>query len=275
VELQAGLAPGRYVVEWTNVSDEGGDGHEGAFSFYVQTQPTPEDLEADEELEGGHDETPGTPGAGETPAATPTPHVHEPPPASTPAALVEGSVAVVMAPLNNSGAAGTAVVRSLDGGSRSEITVVLSGLAPDSSHMTHVHVGPACVPDASQLGSHLIDLTNVQADGAGLGTSITAVDVPFATVANGQNKIVSHAGAAPTTDADKVPIACGPVPGIHAEEHAQGQIVAPQTGQGATGGNTNWMAYLTAAIAVGLALVSAGIVRGTRARRRLDVHRSK
>jgi methionine-rich copper-binding protein CopC len=265
VPLDAGLAPGRYVVEWTNVSDADGDAHEGAFSFYIQTQPTAEDLEADEALEDEHHEMPtGTPHAGETPVVTApdeSGYMHEQAPVTAPAILLEGSVAVVMAPLNNSGVTGTAVARSLDGGNRSEITVVLSGLEPNTSHMTHVHVGTACVADAAQLGAHLVDLTNVQADASGRGTAITVADVPFATVANGQNKVVSHMGAAPTTDADKMPIACGAVPAIHAEGHSESAISAPQTGSGPAAGGSHSMPYLLGIIAAGLAFVAVGAGR--------------
>ncbi len=69
--LTPNLTPGRYVVHWNNVSDDDGDAAEGAFSFYVETQPTAIDLENDAQLEliGAPDETPS---ASETsqPAAT-------------------------------------------------------------------------------------------------------------------------------------------------------------------------------------------------------------
>ena len=72
VPLQPALAPGRYVVNWKNVSDEDGDSATGAFSFYVQAQPTPADLVKDTQLEavGAEEETPGavtTPPTGTTP----------------------------------------------------------------------------------------------------------------------------------------------------------------------------------------------------------------
>ena len=77
VPLQASLPAGRYVVHYKNVSDADGDPFEGAFSFYVQVQPTAADLQADADLAkiGAEETTPGadtTPGAGETasPAAT-------------------------------------------------------------------------------------------------------------------------------------------------------------------------------------------------------------
>lgn len=75
VALEPNLDEGRYVVRWHNVSDADGDPAEGAFSFYVGRQPTPEELAADEELAaiGAEDETPVTePTPAETPAG-PTP----------------------------------------------------------------------------------------------------------------------------------------------------------------------------------------------------------
>ncbi len=50
VKLQADLAPGRYVVNWTNVSDDDADPSEGAFSFYINTQPNAVDLANDKQL---------------------------------------------------------------------------------------------------------------------------------------------------------------------------------------------------------------------------------
>jgi len=79
VPLLPALAAGRYVVRWTNVSDDDGDPAEGAFSFYVNTQPTPADLQADEQLQ--------TIGAEETPAATTTER------AASPAAAAATAVA--------------------------------------------------------------------------------------------------------------------------------------------------------------------------------------
>jgi methionine-rich copper-binding protein CopC len=66
--LQAGLAAGRYVVHWTNVSDDDSDPGEGAFSFYVQKQPSADDLASDQQLESIGAE-PETTAAADTPAA--------------------------------------------------------------------------------------------------------------------------------------------------------------------------------------------------------------
>lgn len=50
VALNAGLANGRYVVNWKNVSDVDGDAAEGAFSFYVGVQPSAADRAKDADL---------------------------------------------------------------------------------------------------------------------------------------------------------------------------------------------------------------------------------
>jgi methionine-rich copper-binding protein CopC len=75
VTLQPDLPPGRYVVNWKNTSDADGDPIEGAFSFYVNTQPTTVDLANDAQLaQIGFEEATaeaGTPAAGSTDAATP------------------------------------------------------------------------------------------------------------------------------------------------------------------------------------------------------------
>lgn len=76
VPLQPGLADGRYVVRWKNLSDADGDPKEGAFSFYLNYEPNAVDLENDEQLgQVGEEETPptSTPGAAQTAVATSEP----------------------------------------------------------------------------------------------------------------------------------------------------------------------------------------------------------
>jgi methionine-rich copper-binding protein CopC len=63
VNLQSGLGAGRYVVNWNNTSADDGDPLEGAFSFYIQTQPTAADLAKDEELTHVGEEEEATPTA--------------------------------------------------------------------------------------------------------------------------------------------------------------------------------------------------------------------
>ena len=65
VALAPGLAQGRYVVRWRNVSDEDADPAEGAFAFYVGAEPTRADVDADRALANvGREDV--------TPAAAPT-----------------------------------------------------------------------------------------------------------------------------------------------------------------------------------------------------------
>ncbi len=63
VALNSDLAAGRYVVNWHNVSSVDGDPAEGAYSFYVKTEPTAADLAKDAELEMIGQEDMATPAA--------------------------------------------------------------------------------------------------------------------------------------------------------------------------------------------------------------------
>jgi hypothetical protein len=71
VPLQPNLDPGRYVVNYKNVSDEDGDPFNGAFSFYLNYQANAVDLENDRQLEAVGAEL-ETPGATSSPAGNPT-----------------------------------------------------------------------------------------------------------------------------------------------------------------------------------------------------------
>jgi hypothetical protein len=51
VSLQPNLSAGRYVVNWTNTSEDDGDELSGAFAFYLNTQPTTQQIAADAALE--------------------------------------------------------------------------------------------------------------------------------------------------------------------------------------------------------------------------------
>ena len=93
VPLQADLQPGRYVVNWKNISDADGDPKEGAFSFYVNKQPNAVNLENDRQLEliGAEPETPAagrTPAGGETPTSGATASAST---AARPSAAVTGT----------------------------------------------------------------------------------------------------------------------------------------------------------------------------------------
>jgi len=74
VALNPNLGPGRYVVRWKNISDSDGDAAEGAFSFYVEVQPSVEDIAADQELAeiGAEGETPEPTSGASTPSGAAT-----------------------------------------------------------------------------------------------------------------------------------------------------------------------------------------------------------
>lgn len=94
ISLQAPLPPGRYVVNWKNVSDQDGDAATGAFSFYVSTQPNAVDLDNDRQLaQVGFEEVTATAAAAQgtaTGATTPSGST----PATTAAATGSGSPAI-------------------------------------------------------------------------------------------------------------------------------------------------------------------------------------
>ncbi len=71
VPLQPNLPPGRYVVDYKNVSDADGDKYHGSFSFYVKVQPTTVDLANDAQIATVSAEN-ASPVAGTTPEAAPT-----------------------------------------------------------------------------------------------------------------------------------------------------------------------------------------------------------
>ena len=101
VPLRPSLPPGRYVVRWNNTSDDDGDPKEGAFSFYVGTQPTAADLQRDQALLaiGAEDET--TPAATKSSAVGATPTVGAASTATGTSARTSVSTPVAVAPAKN------------------------------------------------------------------------------------------------------------------------------------------------------------------------------
>jgi methionine-rich copper-binding protein CopC len=69
VTLKPDLPPGRYVVRFKTLSDEDGEEDEGAFAFYVGTQPTDAQRAQDGQLRLTKDEVPQTPLVQEGPQA--------------------------------------------------------------------------------------------------------------------------------------------------------------------------------------------------------------
>jgi methionine-rich copper-binding protein CopC len=122
VQLQPDLVAGRYVVNWHNVSDEDGDPLDGAFSFYLQTQPNAVDLANDAQLaQIGAPETPGadTSATSETPAASAPAGGATSPPATSAATTQQPAVT---ATASSSGS-------SSSGGSNTTVYVIIAVLA--------------------------------------------------------------------------------------------------------------------------------------------------
>ncbi|HYM15653.1 MAG TPA: copper resistance protein CopC [Dehalococcoidia bacterium] len=109
VQLQPNLGPGRYVVNWHNVSDADGDPLDGAFSFYIRTQPNTVDLANDAQLaQIGAPETPGaaTSTAPASAAGTSAPATSA---AGTAAPAARPAATAVAAPASSSGSSNTTV----------------------------------------------------------------------------------------------------------------------------------------------------------------------
>jgi len=121
VPLQPDLLPGRYVVNWKNVSDADGDPAMGAFSFYVKTQPNAVDLQNDQQLAavGAEVETPtATTGASGTPAPTkPT----------APAAAGTARPTIAVAPASDGGGNDSEVIYIVVGGVLAAIALAVGG----------------------------------------------------------------------------------------------------------------------------------------------------
>ena len=72
VGLQPELPPGRYVVQYNNVSDADGDPFAAGFAFYVGVEPTAEQLAADALARAAEDSATQTSSRQPDTAPTPT-----------------------------------------------------------------------------------------------------------------------------------------------------------------------------------------------------------
>ena len=114
-----------------------------------------------------------------------------PSPSPTPVASSSPSPAGVVfniLPVNGARAAGTITVYS--GASTTTIELKVAGLAPGSSHVSHIHVG-GCLP--TQRGAIKFALNQVIADGQGEADTRTTLDVKFPP-AGERWYVVVHAG---------------------------------------------------------------------------------
>lgn len=126
-------------------------------------------------------------GGGTGSAASPTP--------STP------SIKFTMVAQNNSGVSGTGQV--VKGSSSFTLTIKLSGMASNSSHISHIHNGSCAKP-----GGIAYALTQVVADSAGAATVTSSVSVAYAVPAGGWYVNVHH-GPDFSVPANGPSISCG------------------------------------------------------------------
>ena len=196
VALQPDLEHGVYTVSFTNTSAEDGDELSESFTFTVGEAAAPggdmpehdDDGHADEDADHAHE-------------GDEAEHADE-----SSSVATTGLVVIHLAEHDNSGVDGRAEILSVDGGARTQIGVYVNGIQPGSAHMTHVHMEESC---GETPGPHAAELSDTTSNGVPYGGSVTTVDVPFATVVNGEHTIRVHAGA---TGGDKATIACGEIP---------------------------------------------------------------
>lgn len=114
-------------------------------------------------------------------------------PAPAQAAMAETAQ---LEPLQDSGVAGEATVTSRDG--QTEVMVRLTGAPANGNHPGHIHSG-----SCSDIGGVVQGLDQISTDATGTGTMTTSVDLPSATVMDGNHIIVYHGeGGTPVTCAE-------------------------------------------------------------------------
>ena len=104
--------------------------------------------------------------------------------------------------VNNSGVNGDGTITKMSG--KFTVTVRLTGLAPKSSHMSHIHLG-SC---ATGPGDVVIRLENVTADSNGDGRATTTISHPYSVPSTGWSVNV-HAGPDLSKPEYVEGIACG------------------------------------------------------------------
>ncbi|HEX5727752.1 MAG TPA: hypothetical protein VFX98_19935 [Longimicrobiaceae bacterium] len=118
-----------------------------------------------------------------------------------PAAHAPGAMgAATLAALNNSGITGEASLSTQ--GDRTQVVLNLRNARPSATHQAHIHNGTC-----EALGQVVAQLTPVQTDATGFGTSTSSVGDPLDRFTGGAFVVAAHvAGGAPG-----VPVTCGPI----------------------------------------------------------------
>jgi len=128
------------------------------------------------------------------------------------AVAAQEQVSVVMEAQVDKGVSGSATV-SAAGGGETEVTILLSGMEPDSSHVNHIHEASGC--EEGEVEGIVEQLTNIDADATGEGSATTSVGLDFATVTDGNHVLVVRDGA--TLEEGSFAISCGVIPAADVE----------------------------------------------------------
>ena len=110
-------------------------------------------------------------------------------------------IAFTLNAVNNSGMDGDGTI--IKGSGSFTVTLRLTGLTANSSHMSHIH-GGSC----AATGDVVITLENIKANGTGAGSATTTISHPYSVPSTGWYVNV-HAGPDLTTAANAEAIACG------------------------------------------------------------------
>jgi CHRD domain len=120
---------------------------------------------------------------------------------ATSAASPTPSISFTMAAQNGSGVAGTGQI--VKGTGSFTVTIKLTGMAPNSSHISHVHTGACAKP-----GGIAYALQQVVADSSGAATVTSTVPAAYSVPAGGWYVNVHH-GPDFTVPANGPSISCG------------------------------------------------------------------
>ena len=163
-------------------------------------------------------------GSTSTPVATPT----SSPPATTPTSSASTATATLKHVPN-----GTADL-SWDASSHMlTVKIALLGLAPSSTHPSHIHTG-----SCSNQGNVIYPLQNIVADAHGVATATTMVSVPKGIPATGWYVNV-HNGPGLSPNDQFLPIVCGDVSNSNTSTTAAQSVhVALTSAPGASAGET-------------------------------------
>jgi hypothetical protein len=123
---------------------------------------------------------------------------------STPTTAAAPKVSFPMAAENASAVLGTADV--VVSGASFTLTVKLTGLLPNSSHISHIHSGKCAAP-----GGVAYALQQLVADAAGAGTTTTVVPASYAVPTSGWYVNIHH-GPDFSAPANSPSVSCGNMP---------------------------------------------------------------